>query len=434
MQFRVHLERPCWPGIPDLQTNLSRWQPIQCAVTGYDLGSNACLNYSACGLLLVTNGDQINRKDDVNSCPSGWKLYAPRSRADFITVKALVPDGDWLYLAGVTKATDGNDGLSSQPMNSASRPQWVTSDNTSWWLRSTSYSEPSGDYTANCYLGYGALPNFAGGEELHIIDNQCSYSNNSYLCQPACNFGSENLNKYLLGCPASAYANYTSLTEARTACCILTDCQGVTQNSVVFTLQSGSILYDSTSGQKSWRKSGVLREGLACWNVAGSPGPAIGAARASAAERTMLAVRKAAWPPKAPSKYTCALQTHQTHLLASRVSARTAPLRIYLEHPGRAGIPDLHTNDDVRYYCSGSRQWKHARHIVAGCRDTGLYTNSSSICKAAVHQGVITNAGGGKVTVKVNASSTYFGATYNNVTTVPYSGSVTAFTLSQGYI
>ena len=36
---------------------------------------------------------------------------------------------------------------------------WRTSDGSAWWLRSQKYSEPTPDYTANCYMDlYGAPP------------------------------------------------------------------------------------------------------------------------------------------------------------------------------------------------------------------------------------------------------------------------------------
>ena len=39
-------------------------------------------------------------------------------------------------------------------MNSGNNKQksWKTSDGSPWWLRSTRYNEPNGDYSANCFL------------------------------------------------------------------------------------------------------------------------------------------------------------------------------------------------------------------------------------------------------------------------------------------
>eukprot|EP00808_Paulinella_micropora_P007749 g81599.t1 len=157
--------------------------PARCSISLYNLGADACLAYSPCGLLQVNNGRYINNKDDVNSCPLGWKLFAPRSLKDWKTVKAMVLD-DYRWVVDVTKSTGGSDG-SSQPMNSASRPQWVTSDGAGWWLRSTSYSEPNGDYTANCYLILWYLPDFAAGGELLFNDEDCGdLGGRKYLCQP----------------------------------------------------------------------------------------------------------------------------------------------------------------------------------------------------------------------------------------------------------
>ena len=39
-------------------------------------------------------------------------------------------------------------------MNSGNAAQgtWKTADHSPWWLRKTTYNEPNGDYSANCYL------------------------------------------------------------------------------------------------------------------------------------------------------------------------------------------------------------------------------------------------------------------------------------------
>ncbi|BCB78321.1 hypothetical protein GCM10022251_30910 [Phytohabitans flavus] len=62
---------------------------------------------------------------------------------------------------------------------------------------------------------------------------------------------------------------------------------------------------------------------------------------------------------------------------------------------------------------------------------TGTYADSSSICTAAVHAGVITRAAGGTVTVTPNSgTASYAGTTANGVTTSSYGYSYPGFTVS----
>eukprot|EP00808_Paulinella_micropora_P006716 g65357.t1 len=72
---------------------------------------------------------------------------------------------------------------------------------------------------------------------------------------------------------------------------------------------------------------------------------------------------------------------------------------------------------------------------VWGLRDNNYYTDNTVICKAAVHQGVITNAGSGsKVAVTKGSASSwsnYCWATYNGVATNSYLAPWTPISLSQ---
>ena len=57
---------------------------------------------------------------------------------------------------------------------------WRAADNGRWWLRSTSYSEPNGDYTANCFMGGGSV---TSATDITFNDMNCGYaSGNYYIC------------------------------------------------------------------------------------------------------------------------------------------------------------------------------------------------------------------------------------------------------------
>merc|ERR1719345_44767 len=70
-------------------------------------------------------------------------------------------------------------------MNSknANQKSWKTTDGQPWWLRSTKYSEPNGDYKANCYLDlwHGRPRN---ENVVSFNDGNCNYHSKSYYCQP----------------------------------------------------------------------------------------------------------------------------------------------------------------------------------------------------------------------------------------------------------
>ena len=58
--------------------------PGSCAALSLELVGN----YSAGALGLITSGLNIYRSTDANSCPTGWKLFAPASQEDWATVSA----------------------------------------------------------------------------------------------------------------------------------------------------------------------------------------------------------------------------------------------------------------------------------------------------------------------------------------------------------
>jgi len=59
---------------------------------------------------------------------------------------------------------------------------WRTSDGSPWWLRSSTYSQPDGDYTANCYMDLWKTP----FSETNIMFNdvKCTAHSDAYYCQP----------------------------------------------------------------------------------------------------------------------------------------------------------------------------------------------------------------------------------------------------------
>merc|ERR1719379_512613 len=139
--------------------------------------------YSAKAMVKCTNCIDVRRTGDKNSCPKGTKLWSPASKSDWQTV---LSSGGRLaaphWIVDVTKPTGGGR-RSNDAMNSGNRKQrangWRTSDGSPWWLRSSGYGEPNGDYHANCYLGLSGR----SANSMTFNDHNCNYHSKSYYCQ-----------------------------------------------------------------------------------------------------------------------------------------------------------------------------------------------------------------------------------------------------------
>jgi len=117
--------------------------------------------YSAGPIVRCTNCLDARRTADKNSCPENTKLFSPRSREDWKTIiNSVKPLRAPHWIIDVTRPQNGCGGCTGSSMNSGNKNQktWRTNDGTPWWLRSTKYSEPNGDYHANCYLDLWRTP------------------------------------------------------------------------------------------------------------------------------------------------------------------------------------------------------------------------------------------------------------------------------------
>merc|ERR1719262_2174591 len=88
----------------------------------------------------------VRRTTQKNSCPRGTKIFAPRTRRDWITIIASVePLRDPNWIIDVTRPQDGCGGCTGGSMNSDDRTQatWRTSDGAHWWLRDHMHSSPT---------------------------------------------------------------------------------------------------------------------------------------------------------------------------------------------------------------------------------------------------------------------------------------------------
>jgi len=141
--------------------------------------------YSAGSLLKCVGCLRVSRSTQKNSCPRGTKLFSPRSRADwktFIASATALRSPHWII--DVTQPQNGCGGCTRNAMNSRNPAQatWMTTDRTAWYLRSSKYSEPNGDYHANCYMNLGTTAN---ENSVTFQDHNCNYNSNAYYCQTA---------------------------------------------------------------------------------------------------------------------------------------------------------------------------------------------------------------------------------------------------------
>jgi len=142
-------------------------------------------SYKAGALLRCSQCLDVSRSKQKNSCPMGTKIFAPATREDWgVIIESTKPLRSPHWIIDITRPQNGCGGCTRHNMNSktASQATWKTADGAAWWLRSSRYSEPNGDYRANCYLDLWRVP--SNPDTVTFNDGSCNYHSNSYYCQP----------------------------------------------------------------------------------------------------------------------------------------------------------------------------------------------------------------------------------------------------------
>merc|ERR1719198_2340816 len=155
--------------------------------------------YSAGVLLKCEKCKEVRQSTQANSCPTGTKIFSPRTRADWATfLGSAVPLRAPHWIVDVTKPTDGCTDCNDYAMNSdtAEQKTWVTKDSSPWFLRSQAtqgaWVEPS-EYKANCYLNLYSFNNedtivfesksSETGTNAEAHASGCEFYSSSYYCQ-----------------------------------------------------------------------------------------------------------------------------------------------------------------------------------------------------------------------------------------------------------
>jgi hypothetical protein len=167
-------------GIKAIATKPARRSPKSCKCRRVVLNGH----YSAGPMVKCTNCLDVRRSRDRSSCPAGTKIFSPASRADwktFLSSAGPLRAPNWII--DVTRPQNGCGGCKYNVMNSGNKNQksWRTSDGSPWWLRSTTYGEPNGDYNANCFLDLWKTPR--NENDVTFNDGRCNYHSKSYYCQ-----------------------------------------------------------------------------------------------------------------------------------------------------------------------------------------------------------------------------------------------------------
>jgi len=143
-----------------------------------------------------TGCKDVRTTTEVNGCDKfGMNMVVPRSQAHwqslykYVTVELKsTMDSHFKVVPGISKSVGGrNDcnggtGVLNYEACKDSK-SWRAIDGGKWWLRTSTYSEPNGDYTANQFLG--GLSNFNNGkmDDMTMNDSTTMYTSGAnYVC------------------------------------------------------------------------------------------------------------------------------------------------------------------------------------------------------------------------------------------------------------
>uniref|UniRef100_A0A7S0SNI9 C-type lectin domain-containing protein n=1 Tax=Mantoniella antarctica TaxID=81844 RepID=A0A7S0SNI9_9CHLO len=149
----------------------------------------------------------VQKTTSQNGCtPLGLQMMIPRSKAhwyaaaDYVSLTGRAMSSVFQVVPGISKPCDGRtdcDGgrgvLSSDACAAsaaASECTWQATDRGRWWLRDTSYNQPSGDYARDCYLAmYDEARNWVtpwtadAKEPVWFNDYECNaFTGDMYMC------------------------------------------------------------------------------------------------------------------------------------------------------------------------------------------------------------------------------------------------------------
>ena len=147
----------------------------------------------------VTNGVQTYNSVTANSCHDvGMDIWIPRSHSHLQRAAAYVESyggsaNSDLQPVGVTRPANGCGTCTGTAMNydailaaSGLYTDWQALDGGTWFLRSSTYNEPNGDYSSNVWLGgLNYLSSTMASTSMTFNDITNGYSSGTtYMCAP----------------------------------------------------------------------------------------------------------------------------------------------------------------------------------------------------------------------------------------------------------
>ena len=138
----------------------------------------------------VHNCKRTYRSTDDNTCKDfGMDIVVPRSKNHWEKLLARYHSSYFSVIPGISKPTSGGS-YTNKAMNSRTpNIDYRAIDGGTWWLRDNAYIQPSGDYTANCWLGAANVQNV---DSITFNDGNCYYSTDEYVCSTKNTFAVQN--------------------------------------------------------------------------------------------------------------------------------------------------------------------------------------------------------------------------------------------------
>lgn len=200
-------------------------------------------------LMQCRNGLSVRKVTDPTSCPKGWKIWAPESRDDWATVirsKAIVRNPHLLVDVSSPIRNRVNSPMNS---NNPAAQNWRTTNGEPWWIRSTGFSEPSGNYDPNCFL---YVYSYSDPDNIRFDDRGCPVYSKDYLCQPISKVNCENRTNDITGPCANENAIW------RHSNCS----QGVCPSDGVLAFKGETTIEECKKACEDGRTYGILPDGL----------------------------------------------------------------------------------------------------------------------------------------------------------------------------
>lgn len=131
----------------------------------------------------VASGISTASSTANNTCKTyGLDIVYPRSKAHWTSMMAKYGSSYFKTVPGISKPSNGGSyttcAMRDPKSYGSGCKDWRVPDGGRWWLRDSVYSEPNGDYTANCWL---ALQSFSPSS-LTFNDGGCAYNTTKYVC------------------------------------------------------------------------------------------------------------------------------------------------------------------------------------------------------------------------------------------------------------